>query len=340
MAEPQTPNQPAAAEDKLFTLSEISQRSGISMPTLQRYKKTYQDRIPSVGTGRKQRYPEHALPVFAELRSENAGKRGRPRKNAAAAAATAGAPAKRRPGRPGRRPGAAAKRAGAAGRRGRAGAVAAASKTARRGPGRPPKARGAAPARRGRPPGRPRKAATAARRGRPRGTGRVGRPPGSGRTGRVGRPPGSGRTGRVGRPPGSGRAKRAAGGRRKTEGLLTLTQISKTTGISYPTLVRYVRLYSHRLPHEGKGRARRFHHEAVDVFRSLRAESGRGGRRAGGRRAAPGTARRGRPPKSAVGAAASRVEAVLARRVRDLEKFRKDMEKRFGNLAKGLRKFI
>jgi hypothetical protein len=102
-----------------------------------------------------------------------------------------------------------------------------------------------------------------------------------------------------------------------------------------------VRLYSKQLPHEGKGRARRFHREAVDVFRSLRAQSGRGGRRPkAGRRAAPGTARRGRPPKSAVAVAASRVEAVLARRVRDLERFRKDIEKRFGGLAKGLRKLI
>jgi excisionase family DNA binding protein len=338
MAEPQTPNQPAAAEEKLFTLSEISQRSGISMPTLQRYKKTYQDRIPSVGTGRKQRYPEHALPVFAELRSENAGKRGRPRKNAAATA-SAGATAKRRPGRPGRRPGAAAKSRGTA---------AAAASTARRRPGRPRKVQPATPARRGRPPGRPRKAA-AARRGRPPGrprkaaAARRGRPPGR-RTGRVGRPPGSGRTGltgrKVGRPAGAGRAKRAAAGRGKTAGLLTLTEISKTTGISYPTLVRYVRLYSNRLAHEGKGRARRFHREAVDEFRKLRAESGRGGRRKGGRRAAPGTARRGRPPKSAVGAAASRVEAVLARRVRDLEKFRKEIEKKLGGLAKGLRKLV
>jgi excisionase family DNA binding protein len=327
MAEPQTPNQPAAAEEKLFTLSQVSQRSGISMPTLQRYKKTYQDRIPSVGTGRKQRYPEHALPVFAELRSENAGKRGRPRKNAAASSAgTATKRTKRRPGRPAagsRRPAAAAKgtkRAGAAGRRsaGRRAGARAAVKTARRGPGRPRKVQPATPARRGRPPGRPRKAAAAA--------------------GRRGRPV---RRGRVGRPPGSGRTKRLAAGRAKTAGLLTLTEISKTTGISYPTLVRYVRLYSNRLPHEGKGRARRFHREAVDVFRSLRQESGRGGRRPrNGRRAAPGTARRGRPPKSALGAAAGRVEKVLARRVRDLERFRKDVEKRFGALAKGLRKLV
>ncbi|MBV8199952.1 MAG: helix-turn-helix domain-containing protein, partial [Acidobacteria bacterium] len=229
--------------------------------------------------------------------------------------------AKRRPGRRGA--GAAAKRAGAATRRRAAGT------TARRRPGRPRKAQAgrprrssAAPARRGRPPGRPRKAATAARRGRPPGR----------RTGRVGRPPGSG-----------GRGRRAAAGRGKTAGLLTLTEISKTTGISYPTLVRYVRLYSNRLPHEGKGRARRFHREAVAEFRKLRAASGRGGRRAAagtGRRAAAGTARRGRPPKSRAGAGGGRGEGILKRRIRDLERFRKDIEKRLGGLAKGLRRLV
>ena len=51
---------------------------------------------------------------------------------------------------------------------------------------------------------------------------------------------------------------------------MTLTQISETTGISYPTLVRYVRMHADRLPSEGKGRARRFYPQAVDVFRQLR----------------------------------------------------------------------
>lgn len=302
MAEPQTPDKPAPADEKLLTLSEISQRTGISMPTLQRYKKTYQDRLPSVGIGRKQRYPERALPVFAELRSENAGRRGRPRKDAAAAA-------KRRPGRPARRPAAvrvAGRRGRAAGSIGSTGSVGSASAAS---------ARGAAKlGRRGRP-GRPRKLA-----GRPaQGGARAGRP-----------------------------AKAAAGRRgaerAKTEGLLTLTQISKTTGISYPTLVRYVRLYSNRLAHAGKGRARRFYPEAVDVFRSLRQESGRGGRRPGsgrGHRAVAGAARRGRPPKSAAagaGAMAGRLEAILAQRVRDLEKFRQDVEKRFSDLVRGLQK--
>ena len=54
MAETET-RRSDTAEDKLYTLSEISQKSGISMPTLQRYKKLYQVRIPSVGKGRKQR---------------------------------------------------------------------------------------------------------------------------------------------------------------------------------------------------------------------------------------------------------------------------------------------
>ncbi len=141
----------------------------------------------------------------------------------------------------------------------------------------------------------------------------------------------------MGRP--AGAAARRAAGRSKTEGLLTLTHISKTTGISYPTLVRYVRLHSNRLPHEGKGRARRFYPAAVDVFRSLRQASGRGGRRAGGgRRAAPGTARRGRPPKAAASGAGGRLEAILVQRVRDLERFRQDVEKRFGDLVRGLQK--
>ncbi|MFL6292760.1 MAG: hypothetical protein ACJ759_17855, partial [Thermoanaerobaculia bacterium] len=80
---------------KLYTLSEISSRTGISMPTLQRYKKMYQSRIPAEGKGRKQRYPEESLPVFEQLRVESAGRRGRPRKDASARPAAATA-AKRR----------------------------------------------------------------------------------------------------------------------------------------------------------------------------------------------------------------------------------------------------
>ena len=63
----------------LLTLSEVSKRTKISMPTLQRYKKEYQGRIPSVGKDRKQRYPVEALEVVQAIKQENLAKRGRRR---------------------------------------------------------------------------------------------------------------------------------------------------------------------------------------------------------------------------------------------------------------------
>jgi DNA-binding transcriptional MerR regulator len=191
------------AESGLLTLSAVSERSGISMPTLQRYKKEYQSRIPSEGKGRKQRYPESALAVFEEIKRENIARRGRPRKGAG---------------------------------RGRAKAK-----------------------------------ATGSKRGR------------------------------------------AAGGRggARRGGLLTLTEIGKRTGISYPTLTRYVKLHLGEIPHEGTGRSRRYHPQAVDVFSRLRSQSSRGRKAGGGRRGAGG-----RPPGAGGGDGGGR----LAQRVRSLEK--------------------
>jgi DNA-binding transcriptional MerR regulator len=100
-----------SAAGKMYTLTEVSKITNISMPTLQRYKKAYQDRIPSTGEGRKQRYPEGALKVFKELKTENVGRRGRPRKTAAAGAA----PAKRAPARKARAKKAAPAKAAAGG---------------------------------------------------------------------------------------------------------------------------------------------------------------------------------------------------------------------------------
>ena len=264
----------AENQGKLYTLSEISTKTGISMPTLQRYKKMYQDRIPSEGKGRKQRYPESALPVFNALREENLGRRGRPRKD----------PNAPRPARP--------------------------VKSTR---GRKPAAKAAAAEapRRGRPPGRPAAAAAPAKR--------------------RGRPPGSGR---------KAAAAKATGARRGN--LLTLTEISKQTGISYPTLVRYVRMHSDRLPHEGRGRGRRFYPEAVNVFRELRQESGRGGRKPA---AAAPAKRRGRPPGSgrkaaAAGRGAAPADAGLLQRLREIERSHLDLEKRFREFAKGLQRLF
>jgi hypothetical protein len=304
MADDQTTGQEAAGSpSRLYTLSEISQKTGISMPTLQRYKKAYQSRIPSVGTGRKQRYPDSALPVFHDLRSENAGRRGRPRKNAAGAGAAAAGRrrAGARSGRAAGRAAAPAPRAGARGRRAAGAAGATGARRSARGGVRTAARRTAAPA--------------PARRGRP-----------------AGRPPG-----RPAAPSGRGRGARgaASAGAERSGKLLTLTQISETTGISYPTLVRYVRLYSDRLPHAGKGRARRFYPEAVEVFRTLRQESGRGGRRRGATAGRP-AAGRGR----AAGGASAGVSAVFERQLRLLEKSQQSIEKKFRTLVRSLQSLL
>lgn len=272
--------EPGNQDEKLYTLSEISTRTGISMPTLQRYKKTYQDRIPSVGEGRKQRYPESALPVFDVLKNENIGRRGRPRKDPNAPRPERPAASKRRPGRPAKKSAAAARGRKAASTRG-----------------------AAAPAkRRGRPPGRPAKKAAGAARGR-------------------------------------AAAGRGAG--KANSNLLTLTQISEQTGISYPTLVRYVRANADRLPSEGTGRARRFYPQAVDVFRQLRSESGRGGRKKGSGAAAKGRAAgAGRGRGRGRAAAASTETSGLQQRLKAMEKSYATLEKKFKGLVRSLQKFV
>jgi DNA-binding transcriptional MerR regulator len=203
-------------EQELLTLTEVSSRTGISMPTLQRYKKEFQDRIPSVGKGRKQRYPADSLDVFEQIKKENIKKRGRPRKSGG--------------GRP-----AAAK-----------------------------KEKSAAPAR---------------------------------------------------------------------SGLLTLTEVSERTGISYPTLVRYVKLHGDDIPYEGEGRRRRYHPEAVEVFQKLRSQSGRGRRKKGA--AAPAAA-----AASGGGgrAAAAAGDGSLAKRVRSLEKSQEKLEQQIRDLVRELKK--
>ena len=149
-------SQKQGPKERVYTLSEVSEQTGISMPTLQRYKKNYQDRIPAVGKGRRQRYPEAAFQVFEEIKQENIKRRGRPKKKK------------------------------------------------------------------------------------------------------------------------SGGRQRKSGG--KSSHLLTLTEVADRTGISYPTLVRYVKLHEDRIPFEGAGRKKRYHPEAVQVFQEIRSESPRGRR--------------------------------------------------------------
>ena len=199
-----------AEDQKLYTLTEVAEKTGISMPTLQRYKKSYQARIPSKGKGRRQRYPEEALPVFEEIKQENVKRRGRPKKS---------------------------------------------ETKPKRGPGRKKKQ---APA--------------------------------------------------------------------DKEGLLTLTRISEETGISYPTLVRYVKLHKDRLPYEGSGRGRRFHPEAIEIFKQLREESPRGRRKKGEKAAAPRASRRAAAPAAGGG-------GDLAKRVGSLERSQERLEKQIKELV-------
>lgn len=228
---------------KLFTLTEVAKRTNISMPTLQRYKKLYQKRIPSQGTGRKQRYPEEALSVFLELKKENIGRRGRPRKSASTAPAPSVAKAAKKP---------------------------------------------------------------SASRSRSKAT-----------------------------------AKNTGKKSSSSEGLLTLTQVSKLTGVSYPTLLRYVKTNLADIPHSGTGRARRFKPGAVAVFKSLRERSKRGRKSKAALAAAAGStapksgaskpARRGRPPKE--------VDAAqVMERVIDLEKTVKRLEKMLAKQQKQIEK--
>ena len=208
-----------AKEEKLYTLTELSKLAGVSMPTLQRYKKQYQSRIPSVGKGRSQRYPEAAIEEVRKIKSENLKKRGRPRKKGKKAAS-------------------------------------------------------------------PRKTA-------------------------------SRRTARAAK--GGGRGRKSTGGGE----LLTLTEIGRRTGISYPTLVRYVKLHLNEIPHEGSGRKRRFPVEAIKVFERLR-----------------GASKRGRKPRSKKPAARRGVgtDRALAQRIRKLESAQKSIARQLDSVISLLKK--
>ncbi len=278
----------AAGRKKLLTLGEVARRAGVSMATALRYKKLYQDRISSEGTGRRQRYPVAAVREFKALKKERSTKR-RGKKKAATKAA--GTQAKAASGAPslltlssigqqtgisyptlqryvrlfgdriphegeGRR------------RRYHPDAVAVFRELrAESKPGRKPKA---APA-----------AKSPARKKR--------------------------------------RARAAAKQPAAAPQLLTLTAIGQQTGISGPTLQRYLKLYGDRIPHEGEGRKRRYHPEAVAVFREIRSQSKRGRKpKARAAAAAKTPVRRKRKARAAkarrqpAAAAAGSVEARLA----------------------------
>lgn len=57
------------------------------------------------------------------------------------------------------------------------------------------------------------------------------------------------------------------------DSFVPLSHIARETGISYPTLQKYVRDHADRLRITGEGRKRRYHLDCIDVFNELRAAS-------------------------------------------------------------------
>ncbi len=256
-----------ASKPKLYSLSDVARKTGISLPTLQRYKKLYQSRIPSVGAGRKQRYPKEALAEFRKIKRENLKKRGRPRKQAAAGK-------------------------GAAGRK----------KTARKTKSRKAKTRKKAAARK-KPTTRKktsaRKKATTRKKAKTR-------------------KKAAGR-----RKTAKRRAKKATAARGAQGSLLSLSEIGRRTGISYPTLMRYVKLQLDKIPHVLEGSRRLFPEEAVEVFRTIRASTRRG--------------RRKGSVSKAVSSAVP-VSGALSKKIRELEKAQKQISKQLRDVLDHLRK--
>jgi hypothetical protein len=67
----------ASKEDEpLFTLTEMAERTDISLASLSKYVKDHPERIPSELVGKMRKFPSAAIPVFQQIKSENLGRRG------------------------------------------------------------------------------------------------------------------------------------------------------------------------------------------------------------------------------------------------------------------------
>jgi hypothetical protein len=61
---------------QLFTLTEMAEKTGISLASLSKYVKEQPDRIPSEMIGKMRKFPAEAVPVFRKIKLENLGRRG------------------------------------------------------------------------------------------------------------------------------------------------------------------------------------------------------------------------------------------------------------------------
>jgi len=65
------------SDERLYTLTEMAERTGISLASLSKYVKEHIDRIPSRVVGRLRKFPRQAVVVFQDIRVENLGRRGK-----------------------------------------------------------------------------------------------------------------------------------------------------------------------------------------------------------------------------------------------------------------------
>ena len=64
------------SDEKLYTLTEMAERTDISLASLSKYVKRHADRIPSRLVGRMRKFPRQAVVVFQQIKVENLGRRG------------------------------------------------------------------------------------------------------------------------------------------------------------------------------------------------------------------------------------------------------------------------
>lgn len=145
---------------------------------------------------------------------------------------------------------------------------------------------------------------------------------------------------------GNGRRRRASGGASGSGGdgeLLTLGDIGERLGIPYPTVARYASQFEDVIPHQGKGRSRRFPPEAVAVFERIRRES-KPGRPPKGQAKGPkalkavAVPRAESRPRPAAPAAVGRGDESLARRIESLERSQQILEDEIRDLLARLSK--
>lgn len=217
-----------ADEKDLLTLTQVAEKAGISMPTAAKYKKQHQNRIPTVGKGRTQRFPEEAVAVFKEIYEENVSSRGGAAKSAS-------------------------------------------------------KAKGSG--------GRKRKGKRKAK--------------------------------------GKGRRKRAKSSAKSD--LMPLTKVAKAAGVSYPTAQNYVKKHLDRIPHEGKGRSRRYPEEAVAAVKAIYEENaakyGGGGAKKTAKPKRSSSRSSGRKRTATAGASDPKLASVLDRLEKRLASLEKLMSK-------------